>query len=87
MGRGVNALGVGNRSDASLIQLRCQRAEHRSTSGSATPVFVHHAGWAYCEAGKLGTDHDFRPTGGLTRREIEKGRASSSGTETWVRSS
>jgi hypothetical protein len=42
--------------DASLIQLRCQRPEHRTT-GDPTPVFLHLGGWAYCEAGELGTDH------------------------------
>jgi hypothetical protein len=79
---------VGDRFDPSLIQLRCHRPEHRAAGGGATPVFVHHGGWAYCEAGKLGPDHDFRPTGGLTRREIETGRASGpSGAEPWVRSS
>jgi hypothetical protein len=70
--------------DPSLIQWRCQRPEHR-TSTDPTPVFLRRGAWAYCEAGKLGTDHDFRPTGGVTRRAIEKRQAVSlTDTETWA---
>ena len=79
--------GMPNPLDPSLVQWRCQRPEHRTTA-DPTPVFLRRGAWAYCEAGKLGSDHDFRPTGGVTRREIEKRRAFSlSESGTWVPSS
>jgi hypothetical protein len=57
--------------DSGLIQLRCQRRDHRAPDESASPVFLQDGEWAYCEAGKVAREHEFLPTGGLTRRRIE----------------
>jgi hypothetical protein len=60
--------------DSSLIQLRCQRREHKVRDEGASPVFLHAGEWAYCEAGKHATEHQFLPTGGLTRHRVEAKR-------------
>jgi hypothetical protein len=57
--------------DSSLIQLRCQRRDHRRHDEGASPVFLHGGEWAYCEAGKHAGDHEFLPTGGLSRHRVE----------------
>jgi pilus assembly protein Flp/PilA len=81
----LNALSVRNGFDESLIQLRCLRGARTANAG-ATPVFVYQGGWAYCEAGKLGCDHDFRLTGGLTRQQVEGGTDAKTGRPASVRS-
>jgi hypothetical protein len=57
--------------DQGLIQFRCQRRDHRALDEGASPVFLQDGEWAYCEAGKIAGDHEFLPTGGLSRRRVE----------------
>jgi hypothetical protein len=66
--------GMANGVDSSLVQLRCQRRDHQGTRDGASPVFLQDGEWAYCEAGKLVADHEFLPTGGMTRQRIESRR-------------
>jgi hypothetical protein len=67
-------LRMGTAIDAGLIQLRCQRSDHRTPDARTSPVFFHHGHWAYCEAGKFPDDHQFVPTGGVRRPQIEAKR-------------
>jgi hypothetical protein len=60
--------------DSGLIQLRCQRRDHQARDDGTSPVFLHGRDWAYCEAGKVVGDHQFLPTGGLTRQRVEAKR-------------
>ena len=56
---------------AGLIEWRCQRREHHDRDTRTSPVFLHDGEWAYCEAGKVARDHEFLPTGGMSRQRIE----------------
>jgi hypothetical protein len=53
-----------------LIQYRCVRAEHLRTKVKER-VFVYRSGWAYCPAGRDADAHQFLPTGGIDRRQLE----------------
>lgn len=53
-----------------LIQWRCQRPEHVRTD-DAGRVFLHDGAWAYCDAGRLASDHQFLRTGGVSIRRLD----------------
>jgi hypothetical protein len=60
-----------NGMQSGLIELRCLQRDHQAAGKGASPVFLKDGAWAYCEAGKLARDHQFIPTGGLSRQRIE----------------
>jgi hypothetical protein len=67
-------LRMGTAIDSGLIQLRCQRSDHRTPDARTSPVFLENGHWAYCEAGKTANDHQLVPTGGVRRPQIEAKR-------------
>lgn len=63
-----------NAIDSALIQWRCQRRDHLLGGDDQDRVFLHDGAWAYCDAGRLASGHQFLRTGGVSRHRLEGAR-------------